>query len=186
MILFAALILCLFLTLPIHVLWAAGLLWSPFNAMLCFKAAKGQSAGRWRYGVAGAVYSAFLIAPGVYLLMRLRGSEIQQSQIVAAYLILYGLWILALVGSSWFMFLATGSIQEGQHISPYYGAFAAVMLVIAIISGIELYAFSSNKHPFYRQITMKPTRLLNRAQLSPFVYVWLGDVVWIILLTTLR
>ena len=179
---FAIAVLFILLTVPLHTLWAAGALWAPFNALLCFRASKKQGMDGWRHGVAGAAYSIFLFAPGVYLLMRLRGNAIQQPQIVAAYIALYGLWCFALIGSSGFMFLASNPFDFGQHIAPYYGIFCAIMLLSAIISCLELYACSRNQHPLYRQMDISQNHFLNRVQLTPFVAVWLGDIGWVMLM----
>lgn len=177
---FAVFVLFVLLTVPLHALWVAGALWAPFNAFLCFSASKKQGMNGWRYGIAGAVYSIFLFAPGMYLLMRLRGNTVQRPQVILVYVALYGLWCCALVGSSGFMFLATNPFDFGQHIAPYYGIFCVAMLLIAIVSCLELYALSQNKHILYRRPST--SLLLNRVQLTPFVAVWLGDIVWVILM----
>ena len=177
---FAMFVLFVLLTVPLHALWVAGALWAPFNAFLCFRAAKKQGMDGWRYGVAGAIYAIFLFAPGMYLLMRLRGNTVQRPQIILAYVALYGLWCCALVGSSGLMFLATSPFDFGKHIAPYYGIFCVAMLLIAIVSGLELYALSQNKHILYRRPSTN--LLLNRVQLTPFIAVWLGDIGWVMLM----
>ena len=168
------------LTLFVHLALAAGLLWAPFNALLCFKAAKKHTLTGWPYAVAGAAYSILLVLPGLYLLMRLRGNAIHRSQIIAAYA-LCGLAFLVLTGSSYGLFLATGYTHEAS-VSSMYGYFCVAMLLLAVIASAELYAFLKNIHPLYRNPKEGQRCLLNRAQLSPFLYVALGDIGLVMLL----
>ena len=180
MIFFAIFTTSLVLTQFLHLALAAALLWAPFNALLCFNAAKKRGLSGRPYAVAGAAYSILLALPGLYLLMRLRGNAIHRSQVIAAY-VLCGLGFLVLMGSSYGLFLATGYTHEAW-ISSIYGYFCVAMLLLAVIASAELYAFLKNMHPLYRRPQEGQRYLLNRAQLSPFLYVCLGDIGFVMLL----
>lgn len=179
MISFAIFTTSLLLTQFLHLALAAGLLWAPFNALLCFKAAKKRALTGWPYAVAGAAYSILFFLPGLYLLMRLRGNTIHRSQVIAAYA-LCGLAFLILTASSYGLFIITA--HEGARISSMYGYFCITMLLLAGIASTELYAFLKNVHPLYRNTKEGQRYLLSRAQLSPFLYVALGDIGLVMLL----
>ena len=169
----------LLLTQFLHLALAAGLLWAPFNALLCFKSAKKRALTGWPYAVTGATYSILLVLPGLYLLLRLRDNTIHRSQIIAAYA-LCGLAFLILTASSYGLFIITA--HEGARVSSIYGYFCITMLLLAGITSVELYAFLKNVHPLYRNQKEGQRCLLSRAQLSPFLYVWLGDIGLVMLL----
>ena len=180
MIFFAIFTTSLVLTQFLHLALAAGLLWAPFNALLCFNAAKRRGLSGRPYAIAGAAYSILLALPGLHLLMRLRGSTIHSSQVIAAYAIC-ALAFLVLTVSSYGLFLATGYTHEAS-VSSMYGYFGVAMLLLAVVASAELYAFLKNVHPLYRNPKDGQRHLLNRAQLSPFLYVCLGDICFVMLL----
>lgn len=183
MIFFAIFTTSIFLTGLLHLTLAVGLLWAPFNALLCFKAAKKRALTGWPYAVAGAAYSILLALPGLHLLMRLRGNAIHRSQVIAAY-VLCGLAFLVLTVSSYGLFLVTGTEFYAYEawVSSIYGYFGVAMLLLPVIASAELYAFLKNVHPLYRNSKEGQRYLLNRVQLSPFLYVCLGDICFVMLL----
>ena len=183
MIFFAIFTTSLVLTQFLHLALAAALLWAPFNALLCFNAAKRRGLSGRPYAVAGAAYSILLALPGLYLLLCLRGNAIHRSQVIAAY-VLCGLGFLVLMGSSYGLFLVTGTEFYAYEawVSSIYGYFCLAMLLLAVIASAELYAFLKNMHPLYRRPQEGQRYLLNRAQLSPFLYVCLGDIGFVMLL----
>ena len=75
---------------------AVGVLWMPFAALFCARAARSRGLDSGRYAVAGAIYSILLFIPWVYLVLRLRGRELPSSLVRMAYIILFfGIWPLA-------------------------------------------------------------------------------------------
>ena len=89
-----------------------GLIWAPFAAWLCARAARARRLDSRKFAVAGAVYSILLFWPWVYLILRIRGKRVPGRAVHVVYIILYsivwpasGLTIMfATLGSSrWFV-----------------------------------------------------------------------------------
>ena len=88
-----------FLTLWIGALFAAlGLLFAPVAAIYCRRSARLNGLNARRYALMGGVYSLMFFAPAIYLLARLRGRNVPNGAVIAAYVILYSYWLLGPIG----------------------------------------------------------------------------------------
>ena len=76
------------LTMP-----ALGLLWAPFAALVCSRAARARGLETRRYALAGAIYSILFFWPWVYLILRMYNKHIPGCIIRIVYILTYGvLW----------------------------------------------------------------------------------------------
>ena len=67
-----------------------GLVWAPFAAWLCARSARARGLDSRKFAVAGAIYSALLFWPSVYLLLGIRGKRVSGRAVHAVYVVLYG------------------------------------------------------------------------------------------------
>lgn len=65
--------------------------WAPFAALICALTARRRELNRVRYAIAGAVYSALLFLPWLYLIRRMRGKEVSVKSIREGYFFAYAL-----------------------------------------------------------------------------------------------
>ena len=73
------------LTMP-----ALGLLWAPFAALVCSRAARARGLETRRYALAGATYSILFFWPWVYLIARMYNKHIPGCVIRVVYIFSYG------------------------------------------------------------------------------------------------
>ena len=73
------------LTMP-----ALGLLWAPFAALVCSRAARARGLETRRYALAGAIYSILFFWPWVYLILRMYNKHIPGCIIRIVYILTYG------------------------------------------------------------------------------------------------
>ena len=73
--------------------FVAGLAFSPFAAASCAVLAKRRNLSVKRYALAGGIYSALLIAPYVYLVVRLLDRKPPEELVRWAYYILVTVWL---------------------------------------------------------------------------------------------
>ena len=70
-----------------------GLLCAPLAALICYYLAARRGLDALRHAVAGAVCSALLLLPGIYVVARLRDISVPRSIVVAGYAIVYTFWL---------------------------------------------------------------------------------------------
>ena len=68
-----------------------GVVWAPFAAWLCGRSARARGLDSRKFAVAGAIYSALLFWPSIYLLLRIRGKRVSGRAVHAVYFLLYGM-----------------------------------------------------------------------------------------------
>ena len=81
---------------------AVGLLWSPFAGMITYHQARRHGLAGFRYGVAGALHSVFLLAPWFYLNSRMRGDE-RGVPGGWTFILLYTSWMLGPILELWLL-----------------------------------------------------------------------------------
>ena len=75
-----------------------GLLCAPLVGLTCYILAARRGLDALRYAVAGAVCSALLLLPGIYVVARLRDIPVPRIIVAAAYALVYTLWLCWLYG----------------------------------------------------------------------------------------
>ena len=76
-----------------------GLLWSPFAALICRLIVHLRGLPGSGYGGAGFRYSLLFLLPWIYLVLRMVGVPFPMVVVRVGYGLLYGLWLVAAVGS---------------------------------------------------------------------------------------
>ena len=70
-----------------------GLLCAPLAALICYYLAARRGLDALRHAVAGAVCSALLLLPGIYVVARLRDISVPRVIVAAAYALVYTFWL---------------------------------------------------------------------------------------------
>ena len=81
-----------------------GLPWAPFAAWICARSARKKGLNVRRHAVAGALYSALLFWPWVYLILRMNGRNVPAILIRLFYISVFTAWMLGAV--FWMLILA--------------------------------------------------------------------------------
>ena len=66
--------------------------WAPFAALICAIISKRNGLSVWRFSLAGAILSVFLLLPWLYLIMRMSGKQVPRFIYVLSYLAVYCIW----------------------------------------------------------------------------------------------
>lgn len=90
-----------------------GVLWSPIAALICGGIARARGLSVSRYAAAGAVYSALLILPWLYLVVRMFNRSVPRFIVVAGYMVLYLGWLWGPFGWGVFISQLADSPEEG-------------------------------------------------------------------------
>ena len=83
--------LMLALAIPMY----AGLLWTPFAALICLAVARARRLEGGGYGKAGALHSLLFFLPWAWLALRMAGVPVPSIVARAGFVILYALWLCA-------------------------------------------------------------------------------------------
>ncbi len=82
----------------------AGALWSPFAAVITMAIARQRGLHPYRYAAIGMAYSALFLLPWIYLVIRMYDRSVPNLLVYLVYMILYGAWILIIMGVAIFGF----------------------------------------------------------------------------------
>ena len=80
-------------------LLAAGILWSPFGALICGTMARRRGLPAGRYSRAAWSYSAQFLIPWIYLVAALRGNPTNRETSRIDYIFIYTLWAIVALGA---------------------------------------------------------------------------------------
>ena len=153
--------------------------WAPFGALACALIAWRRGLNPYRYGVAGAAYSALFFLPWVYLTVRMLGWAIPKPLMALPYVVLYGLWAYG---------PARYSYEIWTDVEVYRPAwlFAWLANMFTMAASLPLMTPFKRINPFYRARRDAPLRdtLPNPVYLLPFALLW-GWTVAIITLSAL-
>ena len=155
---------CALVILLIIGLWVSallgviGLLCAPLVALTCYILAARRDLDALRYAVAGAMSSALLLLPGIYLVVRLRDISVPRVIVAAAYVIVYTFWLFWLCG---YIAVIVSEIVPYHiyldHIFLYEGtgegtdaATDAVLVLWFVITGLFFLALVSSLLRLYR------------------------------------
>lgn len=89
--------------------------WAPFAALVCaLIASRKTELEVWKHALAGAVYSALLLMPWIYLVMRMLGRRFSRKTIRPIYICLYLLWMCLIVGgaATIYIFFDLGGMED--------------------------------------------------------------------------
>ena len=171
----------------VYALLVAGIVWSPFAALVCALVARFRGLSIPRYTVAGAVYSALLLLPWVSLLALMYGRSIPRSLATMVYILLYGVWIFAsMIGTLTFI-----STDHGETIDlgPIGVSLTMVFVISLIVNastwiGSLTWLIRVDTYPYDRE--QKGEALASSAYLQPFALaaVWI-ILPWFVLFTTI-
>ena len=88
-------------------LLSVGLPWTPFAALICAMSARKKGLDVRRHAIAGAVCSALMFLPWVYLIFRMNGIKIPDALVRLFYIGAFASWALGGAGLTLFVTLAT-------------------------------------------------------------------------------
>ncbi len=117
----------IFVTFGLMLLAGVGFLWAPFAAYIAYRTARGQGLRSIRYPIAGAVYSALLLLPWLYMIANLRGWRFP---IDAVLFILYAVWLLGPIGEALAIFIISSNYEQSASEASSY----LRLLVLGIIT----------------------------------------------------
>lgn len=66
--------------------------WAPFAALICAIISKRNGLSVWRFSLAGAILSVFLLLPWLYLILRMSGKQVPRFIYVLSYSAVYCIW----------------------------------------------------------------------------------------------
>ena len=157
--------------LGILLLYAAalGLLLAPFAGLGAGLAARSRGLNAWGYGALGAFYSTLSIFLWLYIMTQIFDRTPKRSCIISGYALLYCGWLFGQICA--FGMLASFE-SEGPYASLFWIMFAMLVLSLAHILVHKQVSPAISKT--YRRI------LAHIAYLMPFVYIWVGHVLWIL------
>ncbi len=137
-----------YVTATLVLVAGAGLLWSPFAALISWHVARRRGLNERRHALAGAAYSVFLLLPWILLLVELLGRRVPWFAVLLSYVLLYFVW---LSGPVWFwanyhaafygleLYFVIGGSYASQQNSLLVGyGVIALMLILWFGSGINL------------------------------------------------
>ncbi len=104
-------------------LFVLGLLWMPFGALICSQTARVRSLPDDGYGATGAGYSALMLLPWVYLVVRMLGRRVPRPVIWAGYSYIYACWLALIAGYVTYIF--TEMIPYNNYLRARSGGLAA-------------------------------------------------------------
>ena len=159
----------------------ASMIWAPFGALICALIAWRRGLNPYRYGVAGAAYSALFFLPWAYLAARMLGWAIPKPLIALPYVVLYASW---LQGPAQFSYDTWDWGNDAYPGALWLWVWLANMFTMA--ASLLLMAPVKRINPFYRARRDAPLRdtLPNPVYLLPFALFW-GWTVAIIALSAL-
>lgn len=156
--------------LEILLLYAAalGLLLAPFAGLAAGLTARSRGLSAWRYGALGALYSSLIILPWLHMMTRLFDRTPKRSCIISGYALLYCWWLFGQVCT---LGILTGIESERPYASLFWIVFAMFVLSLTHILV---------QNQISRALSKTSRMILTRiAYLMPFVYIWVGHILWI-------
>lgn len=92
---------------------SACIAFAPFAGFICARYAKrNKGLSVWRYAIVGAICSAFLLAPWVYLKMRMGGRPVSIESIKTTYILLYIFWGSVIFINTFLMIMLGNLLRE--------------------------------------------------------------------------
>lgn len=85
------------------------LVMSPLVALICALLARRRGFSALHYGAAGAAYTLLFFFPGAYFMAQLLHWRVHRFFVAVVYSLLYGAWVLGLLGTVAIFFVITGT-----------------------------------------------------------------------------
>ena len=122
--------LMLALAIPMY----AGLLWTPFAALICLAVARARRLEGGGYGKAGALYSLLFFLPWAWLALKMAGVPVPSIVARAGFAVLYALWLCAAVAlvASGFAGLRYEELRPDWTILIFSGVFAGAVWFVSL------------------------------------------------------
>ena len=165
----------------------AGLLWAPFGALICGRAARKSGLSIRRYAAVGAVLSVLYFFPWLHLALRMNNWYLLPRFIWWAYFVLYvifwligvmgfGLWMLSAADTSAALdrFAGVGS-TDPTLIKRIITAQLVVNAVLWIVTLIRLWRMNRHDSNYLPTSDWDPL-LPHSTYILPFACAWVGSV----------
>lgn len=159
----------------------AGLIWAPFGALICARAASRRGLQAHRYAVAGAAFSVLYLVPWFYLVLRMHNKYVPRFVIWCVYFILYiPIWLFGVIGLGLFLlaFAFDTSSWQGANLTLVRYFLIAQVLVTSFFWIVSLRRLlRMNRYDNYFPPTHDWDPLLpHSTYVLPFVYALAGSV----------
>ena len=164
---------------PATVLWGVvSTMFSPFAAGICMWLARRRGLNVRRYGLIGAIYSAFFLFPWINLVTRLLGRRMPRTIAIAGYVVLYVGWLASLL-SVFSLALMDYRNPDGSldifrslgFVEAFIGAVAAVWSALALVNNRKRWEEFPGDH------TINSRELI---YIAPFAFAFITVVIVII------
>lgn len=83
--------------------------WAPFAALTCAIISKRNGLSVWRFSLAGAILSVFLLLPWLYLILRMSGKNVPRFIYVLSYSAVYCIWWMSSIAPLCLLFFVDPS-----------------------------------------------------------------------------
>ena len=160
---------------------ALGLLLAPLTGLATGLMARRKGLNACKYGAVGAFYSALTILPLLYLAARIVGKKPNAFCVVSGYGSLYGMWLFGQVCTFGVFNAATNFSRRVSGSSTGSDApYAILFLITLALLAISIIHIVVYKQASVRRSARSDTFLIPLAYLMPFVYVWVGHILFVV------
>ena len=121
--------------------------WAPFAALICAIISKKNGLSVWRFSLAGAILSVFLLLPWLYLIMRMSGKQIPRFIYVLSYLAVYCIWWMSSIAPLCFFFYFESTDLESTDLESSGFAFRLMFITGLITWMVSLFNLISMPLP---------------------------------------
>ena len=157
-----------------------GILFAPFSALICYIRARSMGLPPGHYARIGALYSAFLLLPWIYLIVRMFNKTVPNILIGIGYCVLYAIWffgsIVAVAGLAIFSgIVALGFSTDIERTYIHMLLFCAALITLCVDVVAWILSMARLDH-FHRNHIPREEILPDRAYITPFAYalVWIA------------